>query len=212
MKARRLLLLCATVANTLRAARPIFAALPSGLMPAILLGSLLGVSAASHASDGTVNFVGTISANTCAVTGGTGFAAGTPPTLAVTLPTIGMSSLAAAGAVDGKTPFSVVVGGCGSAASPANVALYWETGANTDTTTHALRNTAPGNANVEIQLLNASGTPMLLDGSSAAGEQSTPVAITNGGATLNYFAQYYATGPASAGAVASSVTFSIVYQ
>lgn len=212
MKALRLFRFRAAMASILRTARFTFAAKRFSFISTIFLSGLLAGAAPGYASDGTITFTGKISENTCAVRGGTGINDGSTPTLAVRLPTIGTASLDSPGAVDGKTPFNVIVSSYGTTPNPNNVALFWETGPTTDPATHALRNAEIDNPNVQIQLLNASGMPMLVDGNSAASENSTAVPITNGGATLNYFAQYYATGPANAGAVTSSVTFSIVYQ
>jgi len=67
--------------------------------------------------------------------------------------------------------------------------------------------------NVQVELLNSNSDPMALDGADATAQGSLPVNLDGtGGATLNYSAQYYATGQSSAGDVNTSVAFTMVYQ
>ena len=64
---------------------------------------------------------------------------------------------------------------------------------------------------MQVRLLNADQSA--IDVSKAAGAQSSaPVAISSGAANLNYFAQYYAIGQATAGTVSTSVQFTMQYQ
>ncbi|MNF04700.1 Fimbrial protein [compost metagenome] len=65
--------------------------------------------------------------------------------------------------------------------------------------------------NVDVQFLNNAGLPInLRDGS--GNTQTITVAAAGGGGTLSYFAQYYATAPATAGDVQSAVTYSLEYN
>lgn len=64
---------------------------------------------------------------------------------------------------------------------------------------------------VQIQILNKNGIP--LDLSKPFGNQGTIAeSITGNAATLSFIARYYATGTTGAGTVASSVTYSMVYN
>lgn len=152
--------------------------------------------------DGTITINGLVVANSCVVNAnGTGTNNAT-----VTLPTVYTGALSAAGNVAGKTGFSISVSGCDPNLS--NVSTYWS-GANVQTDGN-LKNTAATN-NVEVQLLNAGGTAMTLNG--AQGSQgSQVVSLSGGAATLNYSAQYYATAAATPGRVGSTVSFTLVYQ
>lgn len=161
---------------------------------------------AAKASDGTITFNGKITSSTCTVgVNGGGASNG------VTLPTVATSALTGAiGKVAAATPFSVKLTACSF--SPAGtVGLYFEPGANTQPDGN-LKNTAATN-NVEVQLLNASQGVMTLN--SAPGSQNGSTAIVAAGdtsATLNYYAQYYASAATvTAGTVTSTVTYSVVY-
>ncbi|MNV81153.1 hypothetical protein D3C71_1748000 [compost metagenome] len=52
----------------------------------------------------------------------------------------------------------------------------------------------------------------MLLGNPLALQNSQQVAVDTGGAALRYYAQYFATGAATAGAANSSVTFTMIYQ
>lgn len=167
--------------------------------------ALLALPLASNAADGEVKITGAIIANTCKVTGGTG---GTGSILEVSLPTVMTSALSEAGKTAGRTPFTVQLADC--SADSGDVALYFEPGANTDMATGRLSNTGTA-TEVQVGLLNGSMVPIELNQSTALLQKSQTVSIATGSATLNYFAEYYATGVAGAGSVSTSTFFSIVY-
>ena len=79
-------------------------------------------------------------------------------------------------------------------------------------TTGRLKNATGSATNVDLQLLTAAGTA--IDLSKAYGSQYTGQTgnIASGVATLEYAVRYYATGAATAGNVASSLTYSVVYN
>jgi major type 1 subunit fimbrin (pilin) len=168
---------------------------------------------AATAADGTINITGTVTSGTCKVTSGTG----TPPTITVALPSVQASALTASGQVAARTAFNIAVTGCGSGVTKATT--YFEPGPTVDTATGNLLNaTGTGAAtNVEVQLLNGNGgtqtafSPVVL-GAAQASENSSTYTLASGAATLNYYAQYYATGAATAGTVNSSVQFTMIYQ
>lgn len=166
--------------------------------------ALLALPLASNAADGEVQITGTITANTCDITTGTG------GVHTVTLPTVMASALSDAGETAGRTPFTVQLANCSP--DSGNVALYFEPGTNTDMATGRLSNTGTATG-VQVGLLNGSMVPIELNQSSASLQNSQTVSIAGGSATLNYFAEYYATGPGQAGvgSVITSTFFSIVY-
>ncbi|KIA80519.1 fimbrial protein [Chromobacterium amazonense] len=162
----------------------------------------LGVSSAAMASDGVINITGKIAAQTCTITGTTG------TNVNVALPQVGASALTTSGATAGATPFNIRLTSCPSGLN--NAQTRFEVGPNVDAQTGNLLNAVgAGNAtNVEVQVLNNTFSQINL--ASNVGSQSVP--ISNGSATLSYYAQYYATGAATAGLVSTSVQYSMTYQ
>lgn len=157
----------------------------------------------ANASDGTITINGSITANTCNITGSNG------GDVTVTLPTIGTTSLATAGSTAGATPFDINLSGCPSGVKASKT--YFESGPTVNQSTGNLVNsTATGSAtNVEVQLLNNSYAPINL----ATNSNSQTVNITNGSATMRYYAQYIAVnGAASSGSVNTNVKYSMTYQ
>lgn len=170
----------------------------------------------ANAIDGTVTFTGKVTSNTCtiAVNGGTANAT-------VALPTVRAGQLAASGDVAGATYFTIALSSCtlsaaASGDTPAVVGVtsartFFEAGPTVSTTTKNLLNsTAAGSAaNVEVQLLNQSGTAILVGDTGQRSAAATTV--TDGAATMTYAARYRATGVSTAGTVNTSVTYSIDY-
>jgi major type 1 subunit fimbrin (pilin) len=163
---------------------------------------------AANATDGTITFTGKITEKTCTAT------IPASKDLAITLPTATAASLATAGAVAGRTPFTISLTGC----SVGKVAAYFEPGSTVDFDKGRMTNmaVAPKAANVQIQLLgaNAEFLPILASGAGGAQTNSQWVDVTTvgGSAALNYFAEYYATGAASSGDVSTSVKYNIIYN
>jgi major type 1 subunit fimbrin (pilin) len=157
--------------------------------------------------DGTITITGTVIAQTCLVDGK---AAGTSDAKTVTLADVLTSDFSAVGNVAAPTAFNIAITGCNAALSTVQAFF---TGANIDTTTGNLKNTAASGSNVEVQLLNASNVAMPLNGANATAQNSQTVTLTSGAATLNYSAQYIATAAAtSAGGVNTAVNFTLIYQ
>jgi type 1 fimbria pilin len=135
----------------------------------------------------------------------------------VNLPTVDTSQLAAAGKVAGTTAFNIAVTGCPDGVS---VATNTFSGGSVNTTTGNLKNTtgtgSGGARNVEVQILNGPGSslsgPINFSKSTASTQNSGTFNISGNAVTLNYYAQYYATGIGGAGAVTASVTYTISYQ
>ncbi|EPC0969890.1 fimbrial protein [Enterobacter hormaechei] len=173
-------------------------------------GSVFAVSAVQAAGNGTINFTGAVNNQTCnaTVNGATGATAAV-----VTLPTVQANVLSAAGNTAGQTAFNVGVTGCATTnpTGAGTVKAYFEKGPNVDANGR-LTNTATGGAsNVALQLMDGTGNSVINAGDISQNTGNF-VAISGGNATLPYAVRYYATGAATAGAVTSSVTYSLIYN
>ena len=150
-------------------------------------------------ADGTITFTGKVVASTCTFNVNGGGASGTG---AVALPVVFTSALTAAGNVAGNTPFNIVVSGCDS-----NLTSVQERFSGTNIAADGnLKNTGTA-TNVEVQLL--SGTTTVINLNTNA---NSPVGtLASGGVTLNYSAQYFATGAAGSGLVNTAVAYTTNY-
>lgn len=165
----------------------------------------LSLPLASNASDGTITFDGAITSQTCTVNGG-----GQGNNFTVTLPTLSTSALSSDGATAGATPFAITLTNC--TPSTGNVSTYFESGSTVDVGSGQLTNAQGTATNVEVRLLNSDQSQVLL-GQPAASQNSLPVALSAGAATLNYYAEYAAKGAAAgAGSVNTQVTYSMSYN
>lgn len=173
----------------------------------ILAASALALgSVAAHAADGTVRINGMVTDQTCEVSAGS-------EDITVTLPTVGVGSLANPGATAGRTPFTINLENC----KAGEVSAFFETGGNVDAASGRLNNvgnTIDDATNVQVQLLSDSSVviPVLANAAQAAVTTKATVANDGEAAALNYYAEYYATGAATAGKVATSVQYTINYQ
>lgn len=162
-----------------------------------------------QASTGTINFTGTVSAQTCAASVG-GTAA--PAAATVALPVVQTSALNAAAVTAGRTAFQITLSGCAATnpASASSVKALFENGAGVDANGRLINTVSSGGAaNVTLQLLDGN-TPIVVG--SASQNSGNYVTITNSAATLPYAVQYYANSAATAGSVAASVIYSLIYQ
>jgi major type 1 subunit fimbrin (pilin) len=165
---------------------------------------LTGMAFTQHAlaADGTITFTGQIYANTCTINGGSN-------NFTVNLPAaVSSSQLDIAGKTAGRTGFQIALTNCPAA---TNVHTFYEPGATTNGAGRLINTDGTGAANVEIQLLNDDATAIKA-GFADSQQNSKSVALSGNAATLSYFAEYYATGAATAGAVTSSVSYTIVYN
>ena len=184
----------------------------------ILAASLMfgAMTPAAFASDGTITFTGRITTQTCVISGNGG-----GNNFTVALPTVSATTLGTAGNVAGRTPFNIRLTGC--TPNTGNVAVHFEPGATVDTATGRLINTAvatpaagdaagvPPATHVQVGLLNADMTNIAV-GSAFAAQNSQQVPLADGAATLQYYAQYVATGgAATAGNLTTTATYSVVY-
>ena len=169
----------------------------------ILAASALALgSVAAHAADGTVTINGKVTDQTCKVSANS-------KDITVTLPTVGIGSLATATTTAGRTPFTINLENC----KVGQVSAFFETGGNVDAASGRLNNTG-GASNVQVQLLSDSIVviPVLANAAQAPVTTKATVAKDADSAALNYYAEYYATGKAGAGDVATSVKYTINYQ
>ncbi|RMD01517.1 type 1 fimbrial protein [Aquitalea palustris] len=166
----------------------------------------LGIySAGALAADGTITINGKITANTCTITGTSG------SNVTVTLPTVSTSALATAGQVAGVTPFALSLSNCNGTSAQT----HFELGATVDQTTGNLFNASGSGmaTNVEVQLLN--NTFQAINVATNTNSQTVTLSGSspNKTGTMNYYAQYIATGGAStAGTVNTSVQYSMIYN
>ena len=166
------------------------------------------------ANDGNINFNGKITATTCLVNGqqpGQNNA-----DVNVNLGDAPTSKLSAAAATANTTGFSITVGGAGDSGCTDGQTAYVRfdpTSAAIDPTSGRLDNTATTGAatNVQVQVLNGAGSSAgsVID---LRSQDSQGVVIANNTATINLAAQFYATAPATAGAVTSKVGYQVVYN
>lgn len=169
------------------------------------------LAAPAYAIDGTINFNGELTAETCdvSVNGATG---GIPVNATVTLPTVSTSLLTAAGQTTGQTGFDIGLANCVGAASTART--FFNSGV-TVNAAYRLSNQAAVAAatNVDLQLLDLTSNQVIQIGQNTQlTSTNNLVPITSGSATMRYAVQYYATGTTTAGNVGSFVTFNIDYQ
>lgn len=192
-------------------------------MIAVGITTAMGLPLSSQASDGTITFAGAVTANTCTVSVNSSGANAT-----VALPTVSTAALtnAVTKTTAAGTFFNMDVSACTatpvadiSGAAPTTVAIYFEAGPNVDQVTGGLINTVAG-SNVEVNLYNASAA-------SIVGTQIKPGTLTNQpltqaigtGGTQWFYAGYSTAGTnglagaaATAGAVNTSITYSLIYQ
>jgi len=178
-------------------------------IPTIIAAAIgFATTQAALAVDGTIDFTGEITANTCTVqidnnSTGSGI---------VTLPTISASAMPTPNSVVGTTAFNIMLSNC-SIATDTTVSAYFEPGAYTTATGRLAQSHPSGADNVEIQLLNSEQN--IINTMGEAGNQNdTAVAMNTGetSATLTYYAQYFSTGVVTPGPVTSQVSYSIIYD
>jgi major type 1 subunit fimbrin (pilin) len=156
--------------------------------------------AIAMAHDGTIFFTGEVTAPTCTYVSPDGYQS-------VALPKVSATALKRSGDVAGQTPFTVALKDCSDVG--AKVAIHLDAIA-FDPDWGTLQNTAPeasGAKKVTVALSDGrTGDFISVPGASASVEQQT-----DGTAVIPLMASYMATGQATAGAVTSSVNFSIIY-
>lgn len=174
--------------------------------------AFVAAAGSAMASDGHILFSGKVLSTTCTIVAGGGATGG--KNMTVKLPTVSSSALRARGDVAGRTPFSIQLTGCTGDAT--KVSTVFEAGSTVDSASGRLNLVSAGPSdsvagNVQINLLNASQEPIKA-GLASSQQNSQVVKMTDRGATLNYFAEYYATAAATAGSANSRIEYSLEYQ
>ncbi|SQI40041.1 S-fimbrillin [Leminorella richardii] len=168
-----------------------------------------GAATAQAASNGTVNFTGEVIDKTCDITID---GAASPAT--VILAAVDKSQLAVAGATAKRTGFNIELKNCSGGATVSKAAAFFENGSTVDAIGYRLNNTAAAGTaatQVQLQLVDAAtGNPIKV-GSPTQHTATTTYDLSSGSATLPYAVEYYATGAATPGLVASSVNFTVNY-
>lgn len=199
--------------------------------------SAAALSAPSFAGDGTINFVGNVVNNTCAVSvGSTTMGGSNKNSVTVTLPDAKTSTLDAAGMVDGVTKFKIGVSGCDTSAeglngvpgqgSPTFQAFFTTTFAPNAGTVdsngrliNATEKSPAQNVVLEVGKLDdkSAFTAINLNGTDAEVQQNVAdasIEITDAstGAEQYFAVRYYATAKAKAGGITASLPFTISYK
>lgn len=176
------------------------------------MGAAFATAGVNAASNGTINFTGSVVSQTCNATIGS---ATSGQAATITLPSVQTSALATTASTTGQTSFNISVTGC-AASNPTGagtVKAFFERGAAVDSNGRLLNQSGSGAANVALQLLDGSNNNSVINiGDASQNTTSSYVAIASSNATLPYAVRYYATGTATAGAVTSNVTYSLIYQ
>jgi major type 1 subunit fimbrin (pilin) len=167
----------------------------SSCAAALALAGLFGATA--HAADGTITFTGSVGTSTCKVTAP-----------AVTMPKSDTASLDADGKIASATAVKIFITGCGAVNTDVMKANF--SGANVDFSTGRIRvpEVDSGATGLHLQLRNADNSIIKI------GDDSTikGTALVAGAGTLEYAVNYYANGgPVGAGAVSTTVDYSLVY-
>ncbi|KND60800.1 Fimbrial protein precursor [Candidatus Burkholderia verschuerenii] len=166
----------------------------------------------ARAADGTITINGAVTDTTCSING---IASGTAANVTTTLPTVTAGALASAGATAGTSSvgdLQLNLTGCSGSATKA-VARF-ENGPTVDQSSGYLVNqasTTPA-GNVQVRLLNSSFQSINILTNTNNDVVANGATISAGAATLNYFAQYYATGKATSGNVNTTVQYTMQYQ
>ena len=154
---------------------------------------------------------GTLTDQTCTVKGGPGTDGGTGNFI-VALDAIPSSELAAAGDQKAWKGFDVIIGGPGQGSCEnGKIATmsFLTSSPRIDATTGALTNALSGEAtNAEVQVTKGDKTAINL----ADSAESVQGTIANNTATLNFGAQYLATGAATPGLISTSVVYAVNYN
>jgi major type 1 subunit fimbrin (pilin) len=183
----------------------------SKLSGVAVLGAAAVASTGAQASDGTITFTGAVSDTTCSING---LATGAV-NKSVTLPTVSTRTLGSSGSTAGTsaaTDLTFALTGC---TGGAKAIAHFENGPTIDQSNGYLKNQSVATdaaANVQVRLLNASLLPINVVTNANNDVSTDGVDIVANAANLKYFAEYYATGAATAGPVSTSVQYTMQYQ
>lgn len=152
---------------------------------------------------GTVHFKGDVVNAACAVDAGSS-------DQTVQLGQVRSAKLAAAGNTSSPVGFNIQLNDCDITVSQKAAIAFTGTAIDsTNPTVLALQGSAAGVAtNVGIQILDRSGTPLVLDGESFG----TQTSLGNGINVIPFQARYFATGVATAGIANADASFKVQYE
>jgi major type 1 subunit fimbrin (pilin) len=179
------------------------------LIKTVTIGAIALASQSAFASDGTITIAGELTAQTCSING---TVADGNRNFNVALLPAAQSNLSTVGSTSTETPFTIELTGC--TAGGTSVSTRFESGANVDLASGELFTLGAGaSAGLRIQLLNQNRSVINI-GAPDVSQNSAAATITSGAATLNYIARYHriSSVPLVAGAVTSSVTYSMAYN
>ncbi|HFI5640949.1 TPA: fimbrial protein [Raoultella planticola] len=183
------------------------------IAPAVVVMTTLGLISASSfaASTGTITFNGELTDTTCNVdVNGQGSDA------TVTLPTVSISELTTDKQVTGRTSFNMNLTDCviGTTNGKSKVSAFFQPGSTVDLSTGRLNNVGGSATNVQLQLLDATGSFNVINVGNTDQVSSTEYVdiASDGTATLPYAVEYYALGQTTAGTVTSSVVYNLQYN
>ncbi|UAN29735.1 fimbrial protein (plasmid) [Serratia ureilytica] len=160
----------------------------------------LSLAASSYAADGNVNFIGSITDQTCEVTTGS-------QNLNVVLGNVARTAFTGGtGTEASKTRFTLQLENCPAAALTARV-KFDGTPEVTNPDYLAITSGAGVASGVAIKLYDASNTALPLNTAS----MSYPL-VTTGVNNLNFAASYISTGPVTVGPANSTTAFTVNYN
>ncbi|MDF3162817.1 fimbrial protein [Pseudomonas proteolytica] len=162
------------------------------------------IMSVAQANDGTINFNGELTAQTCTTT-----VNGVANAATVVLPTLSTSALAVAGATAGSTNFTIELSNC--SASIVTAAALFEAGSGVDPISKNVRNVSGSATGVQFQLLDSRGS-VISAGDASQVTNTARTDVTANTAVLPYAVQYFASAATTPGTVVGSVTYSINYQ
>ncbi|MBQ54612.1 MULTISPECIES: fimbrial protein [Pseudomonas] len=185
-------------------------------MKTIISSTLFSLSmltaATASASDGTINFEGSVNGESCNIDISQGFVTdnGNPNGLVV-LPTIGLSALPSEGSKAGNTTFNFALTDC---TPDIEVRPYFESN-NVSTSTGYLLNTVSelngGSTGIDLEILNNDNEYIDLRSNPEATNKFVNVG-SNGVLIMHYNVQYTAGVNPTAGDISSALTYTLQYK
>ncbi len=193
----------------------------------VLLAAVSAASMQASAATGTIDFAGEVTAQTCFASVNGGSTSDTAANATIRLPSVGAALLANAGDTAGTSRFIIRVSADAGGSQPCaatvggaaatDVYAFIEAGPENNLLGRLVNSAGVGGAaNVDLQLLNSAGNPIIAGGTGPSPwltQNSTLETMANALNTgLVHYVQYYATGAATAGTVQGKAIFSLAYK
>ena len=175
-------------------------------------------SGGAMAADGTINFIGNITANACTVTGAAQSGNVVNTSTTITMPNVSVGALSAVGVFSGHTPFSIHLTNCEATEELSNVYTAFTTTNPAVSDTSVMANTqtdGSGATGIGLAILNGdSFTQIDLNGGSNRDTvRMLPVAGSPGPMQLDYVAVYKVLAlPVTPGGVTGQVSYTLAYN